>query len=185
MNLEKETIEYLKNQSLYIVNLEANRTIFLGIILNEIFKKLGNHHEGEYTNYLKKLNIEPRTALRYRNRATLFEKCSSNFARKVIIKLSHDDIDKIFTNKLQETILFHIEKGANVDVIKMFIKSNCTITNKIEFSEKFESENFNNINEELTKKWNLLDKRKKEKISKLLLKMKKILELNEVYNDKL
>ncbi|MBR8700501.1 MULTISPECIES: hypothetical protein [unclassified Fusobacterium] len=186
--LNPETVDYIKSQTLKLMSFDAGRVIIVGLILNEVFKKIGTHHNGAYTDWLHKIGFEPRTALRYRNRASLFLLTKSLYGQKVILKLSNADIEKIMANEeLKTVVLSELDKGTNEETIKIYIK-NYVLTMESDEEVEIETEEIpenneevvsgemKNISSEIKNKWTKLDKNKKKKISSFLKKIKEILE---------
>lgn len=175
--IEEEDLRiFLKEKTKKMLIQEHFTVIFVGTILEEVFQKIGNHKNGTYQKWLFSTGINERTALRYRNRANLFKKAISDNAKKVILKLSHEDIQRILEDKkLEEEALIYLESDATKEDIKELLKSYLPINIEIE-KEKFEKEiNFNNISNEISNKWENLDYKKKKKVGELVGKIKKII----------
>ncbi|WP_339064784.1 hypothetical protein [Fusobacterium animalis] len=176
--LEEEDLrEFLKDRTKKLLIQKDFTVIFLGDTLEEVFQKIGNHKNGTYQKWLHLVGINERTALRYRNKATLFKKATSFNAKKVIFELSHDNIQVILDNKdIEEKVLNSIENGANKKDIQKLLATEQLSFNIKQEKETFEKDiNFSNISNEIVDKWENLDSRKKKKVETLFIKIKKII----------
>lgn len=85
----------VKEKALEFANFSAKSTIWLGKHLTEVFDLLSTGNTREESNYLKYLeyiNINERTARRYRKRYKLYENIPSEIGKKLVLNLSDDDI---------------------------------------------------------------------------------------------
>ncbi|MBR8701045.1 MULTISPECIES: hypothetical protein [unclassified Fusobacterium] len=89
----------LRNFTLSYYSIGINQTLLLGMKYEELFQLLGNKYQGEYTKFLiNVLNVNPRTALRYRNRYNLYNKCKGDYSKKIISLISDKHIECIMQN---------------------------------------------------------------------------------------
>ena len=74
----------------------------MGKHLQEVFELLDKDPSNQatyYNEYLKYINVNERTARRYRKRFLVFSKCESEHSKKLISTLSDDDIQFIDDNE--------------------------------------------------------------------------------------
>lgn len=91
----------LKEKALEFVNFSVNGALWMGKHLQEVFKLLDEDPSNQatyYNEYLKYINVNERTARRYRKRFLVFSKCESEHSKKLISTLSDDDIQFIDDN---------------------------------------------------------------------------------------
>lgn len=99
----------LKEKALEFVNFSINGALWMGKHLQEVFELLDEDPSNQatyYNEYLKYINVNERTARRYRKRFLVFSKCESEHSKKLISTLSDDDIQFIDDN---ENLLEKIE----------------------------------------------------------------------------
>ena len=91
----------LKEKALEFVNFSVNGALWMGKHLQEVFELLDKDPSNQatyYNEYLKYINVNERTARRYRKRFLVFSKCESEHSKKLISTLSDDDIQFIDDN---------------------------------------------------------------------------------------
>ena len=91
----------LKEKALEFVNFSVNGALWMGKHLQEVFELLDEDPSSQatyYNEYLKYINVNERTARRYRKRFLVFSKCESEHSKKLISTLSDDDIQFIDDN---------------------------------------------------------------------------------------
>ena len=91
----------LKEKALEFVNFSVNGALWMGKHLQEVFELLDKDPSNQatyYNEYLKYINVNERTARRYRKRFLVFSKCESDHSKKLISTLSDDDIQFIDDN---------------------------------------------------------------------------------------
>lgn len=91
----------LKEKALEFVNFSVNGALWMGKHLQEVFELLDEDPSNQatyYNEYLKYINVNERTARRYRKRFLVFSKCESEHSKKLISTLSDDDIQFIDDN---------------------------------------------------------------------------------------
>ena len=100
---EYEELNYkLKEKALEFVNFSVNGALWMGKHLQEVFELLDEDPSNQatyYNEYLKYINVNERTARRYRKRFLVFSKCESEQSKKLISTLSDEDIQFIDDNK--------------------------------------------------------------------------------------
>ena len=99
----------LKEKALEFVNFSVNGALWMGKHLQEVFELLDEDPSNQatyYNEYLKYINVNERTARRYRKRFLVFSKCESEHSKKLISTLSDEDIQFIDDN---ENLLEKIE----------------------------------------------------------------------------
>ena len=97
----KELNNKLKEKALEFVNFSVNGALWMGKHLQEVFELLDEDPSNQatyYNEYLKYINVNERTARRYRKRFLVFSKCESEHSKRLISTLSDDDIQFIDDN---------------------------------------------------------------------------------------
>ena len=97
----EELNDKLKEKALEFVNFSVNGALWMGKHLQEVFELLDKDPSNQatyYNEYLKYINVNERTARRYRKRFLVFSKCESEHSKKLISTLSDDDIQFIDDN---------------------------------------------------------------------------------------
>ena len=92
----------LKEKALEFVNFSVNGALWMGKHLQEVFELLDEDPSNQatyYNEYLKYINVNERTARRYRKRFLVFSKCEREHSKKLISTLSDDDIQFIDDNE--------------------------------------------------------------------------------------
>lgn len=92
----------LKEKALEFVNFSINGALWMGKHLQEVFELLDKDPSNQatyYNEYLKYINVNERTARRYRKRFLVFSKCESEHSKRLISTLSDDDIQFIDDNE--------------------------------------------------------------------------------------
>lgn len=92
----------LKEKALEFVNFSVNGALWMGKHLQEVFELLDKEPSNQatyYNEYLKYINVNERTARRYRKRFLVFSKCESEHSKRLISTLSDDDIQFIDDNE--------------------------------------------------------------------------------------
>ena len=127
----------LKEKALEFVNFSINGALWMGKHLQEVFELLDEDPSNQatyYNEYLKYINVNERTARRYRKRFLVFSKCESEHSKKLISTLSDDDIQFIDDN---DDLL---EKIENENLTKADFK-NIKNTMLLELKNSEETEN--------------------------------------------
>ena len=127
----------LKEKALEFVNFSVNGALWMGKHLQEVFELLDEDPSNQatyYNEYLKYINVNERTARRYRKRFLVFSKCESEHSKRLISTLSDDDIQFIDDN---DDIL---EKIENENLTKADFK-NIKNTMLLELKNSEEAEN--------------------------------------------
>lgn len=104
-----ELNDKLKEKALEFVNFSVNGALWMGKHLQEVFELLDEDPSNQatyYNEYLKYINVNERTARRYRKRFLVFSKCEREHSKKLISTLSDEDIQFIDDN---ENLLEKIE----------------------------------------------------------------------------
>lgn len=184
LDLSQNDIAFLKDKTMQLLILNNSNKIALGKIFSEVFEKIGKQKNGCWKQWINQTKINERTALRYRNRYELFTLTNSDYAKKVILELGQDEIDKIISDdNTANKILDLIEKGADKNTIKEYLNQLLLESNVVNEKEKIE-ETFDKITIErvsdffqnnIIEKWNDIEKPKKKKIYKLINKIKEII----------
>lgn len=133
----KELNDKLKEKALEFVNFSVNGALWMGKHLQEVFELLDEDPSNQatyYNEYLKYINVNERTARRYRKRFLVFSKCEREHSKKLISTLSDEDIQFIDDN---ENLL---EKIESENLTKADFK-NIKNTMLLELKNSEESEN--------------------------------------------
>lgn len=133
----EELNDKLKEKALEFVNFSVNGALWMGKHLQEVFELLDEDPRNQatyYNEYLKYINVNERTARRYRKRFLVFSKCESEHSKKLISTLSDDDIQFIDDN---DDLL---EKIENENLTKTDFK-NIKNTMLLELKNSEETEN--------------------------------------------
>ena len=99
---QEELNDKLKEKALEFVNFSVNGALWMGKHLQEVFELLDEEPSNQatfYNKYLKYINVNERTARRYRKRFLVFSKCESEHSKKLISTLSDEDIQFIDDNE--------------------------------------------------------------------------------------
>lgn len=179
---DKELIDYLKNKSLEMLKIQGNNVILLGKNLTEVFEELGRKGspEGLYIKYLEFNGYKKDTALRLRKRYEIFSKCKSEELKQIVSILPIRSMEQLYRE--QDFILNELEKNNAEITYKKVLDIINKKDNIIEFKEVVEEKKYSYNPEkidilyrEINDKYDNLDKRKKEKIDKLLFEIEKLL----------
>ena len=133
----EELNDKLKEKALEFVNFSVNGALWMGKHLQEVFELLDEDPSNQatyYNEYLKYINVNERTARRYRKRFLVFSKCEREYSKKLISTLSDDDIQFIDDN---DDLL---EKIENENLTKADFK-NIKNTMLLELKNSEEAEN--------------------------------------------
>lgn len=133
----EELNDKLKEKALEFVNFSVNGALWMGKHLQEVFELLDEDPSNQatyYNEYLKYINVNERTARRYRKRFLVFSKCEREHSKKLISTLSDEDIQFIDDN---ENLL---EKIESENLTKADFK-NIKNTMLLELKNSEESEN--------------------------------------------
>lgn len=133
----EELNDKLKEKALEFVNFSVNGALWMGKHLQEVFELLDEDPSNQatyYNEYLKYINVNERTARRYRKRFLVFSKCEREHSKKLISTLSDDDIQFIDDN---DDLL---EKIENENLTKADFK-NIKNTMLLELKNSEEAEN--------------------------------------------
>ena len=175
---DEEIRIFLKENTLKILVQDNGNKLLLGKFLQDVFDKIGNSKNGEFSKWLIKTGIPERTALRYRNRYNLFKKLENKEARKNVLNMPNEMIEEIIRDsKTESEIILALEIGYSIEDIKETLVE---IKNKdiIEIPEKnkdYKEVNIDNLVYDVKTKWNDIPVKKKEKVESLFKKILKII----------
>lgn len=184
---DKELNDFLNIKLAQFTVFKRKTEILLGAFFTEIFEKLSsgkrsNQYNSIYKNFLEKINMNQRTALRLRKRYALYNEVSLDL-REIIANMSVLEIELLSTNKE----LFEKFKEGKIDQneIKVLIESKKTLkVEKLEglsfFGENLDDQ-FLNIATDLQAFYDKenkteKDNKKLEKIGEYLIKIKQLLD---------
>ncbi|WP_410208887.1 hypothetical protein [Fusobacterium sp.] len=179
---DKELIRYLEEKSLEMLSIQSQNIILLGKNLVEVFNELGKKGspEGLYLRYLEFNGYKKDTALRLRKRYELYSSTDNERIKKIISILPVRSIEKFYKNK-ENVFSIILEEKDDIDFkrVKDIIESqkNEVIELKEDktFDIAFEIEKIDDLYKKINNRFDKLDRKKKEKIAKLLLEIEKLL----------
>lgn len=178
-----ELVEYLKRKSLEMLKIQGNNMIMLGKNLTEVFEELGRKGspEGLYLKYLEFNGYKKDTALRLRKRYELFSKCKSDVVKQIVSILPIRGIEQLY--KEQDTVLPELEKNSENLTYKKMLDMINRSRQAIEIKENkdeeliysYNSERIDSLYRRINNRFDELDEKRKEKLSKLLFEIEKLL----------
>lgn len=171
---DKDLVNFLKENTLKLFNIQAKSVILIGEVLTNVFERLSKQgsSEGIYEKWLKLNNFNKQTALRYRKRYFVFNEANEE-SKNIVLTLSQNIIDKIYENKeFIELLNNGISKRELINTIKAKnIECEEESWNLIDFSFK----NYINLFSNFDKKIETLKEKEKIELQKYLEKINKIL----------
>ncbi|MCF0163460.1 MAG: hypothetical protein HUJ88_12915 [Fusobacterium necrophorum] len=178
---EEELRDFLKEKTAQLLSTDQLSKVIVGKLFNQIFEKIGSYKNGAWVRWCHELGIPDRTALRYRNRASFFDKMTSNHAKKVALTMPQEDLEFLLQEKelCDNVVIPAIEKGAEKDVVKMYIKNfklnSLSLPEAPEIYEELDVETMVYMTSSIQKGWKELEVKKQKKIKKLFSKIQQIL----------
>ncbi len=176
---DKELIDYLNEKTLALLKVNGAGNIMIGKELTEVFEKLsGQGKDGLYTKFLTVSGYKQDTALRYRKRYELYQKTNNNSAKQIISILPVKVIEKLYKeqNLLEKIDVAEIEYQAAVDIINEKPEPVLIIEETQKEEAVFEMNDLPFLQVQIRKKYDNLNKKEKNKLNKLLLEIKSLLE---------
>ncbi|MBR8701055.1 hypothetical protein IX317_000735 [Fusobacterium sp. DD29] len=179
---DRELVEFLEKKSVEMLSIQSKNMILLGKNLTEVFNELGRKGspEGLYVKYIEFNGYKKDTALRLRKRYELFEATKNERIKQIISILPVRAIEQFYKEK--EDIFVILDEENNdvdykrvMDIIKSRKTQNLEYRNTEEINYDFEIGQLDDLYKKINNKFDELDKKKKEKIAKLLLEIEKIL----------
>lgn len=177
---DKELVDYLNKKTLELLKINGTGNIIIGKQLTEVFEKLAGQGkaDGLYTKFLIVSGYKQDTALRYRKRYELYKKVNSNATKQII---------SVMTVKMVETLYKEQDLLKKIDVEEIEYKVVADIINKKtesilipEIEKKveniFEMEELPFLQSKIKEKYENLNQKEKNKLNKLLLEIKNLLE---------
>lgn len=171
---DKDLVNFLKENTLKLFNIQAKSVILIGEVLTDVFERLSKQgsSEGVYEKWLKLNNFNKQTALRYRKRYFVFNEAREE-SKNIVLTLSQNIIDKIYENKefieLLNNGISKRELINNINAKNIEVKEENW--NLIDFSFK----NYINLFSDFDKKIETLKEKEKLELQKYLEKINKIL----------
>lgn len=171
---DKDLVNFLKENTLKLFNIQAKSVILIGEVLTDVFERLSKQgsSEGVYEKWLKLNNFNKQTALRYRKRYFVFNEAKEE-SKNIVLTLSQSIIDKIYENKEFIELL-------NNGISKRELINNINAKN-IEAKEEnwslidFSFKDYINLFSDFDKKIETLKEKEKLELQKYLEKINKIL----------
>lgn len=106
---DKNTMEYLMEQTYKIHNTYSKAATELGKIFNETQKKLSNHYAGVFEKWYVALGFAKKTVYRYMDRYRLIESCQNDTTKKLVealpLSLSYEIAKENVNQELKEMVL--------------------------------------------------------------------------------
>lgn len=177
---DKELVDYLNEKTLALLKINGAGNIMIGKELTEVYEKLSKKgsSDGMYVRFLEVSGYKKDTALRYRKRYELYKKAKNNSTKQII---------SVMTVKLIEELYKEQELLEKIDVEGIDYKTALDIINKInetiliDKKDKkeefiFEIEELPFLQTQIKEKYDNLNQKEKEKLNKLLLEIKSLLE---------
>lgn len=171
---DKDLVNFLKENTLKLFNIQAKSVILIGEVLTDVFERLSKQgsSEGVYEKWLKLNNFNKQTALRYRKRYFVFNEAREE-SKNIVLTLSQNIIDKIYENKefieLLNNGISKRELINNINAKNIEVKEENW--NLIDFSFK----DYINLFSDFDKKIETLKEKEKLELQKYLEKINKIL----------
>ena len=177
---DKELVDYLNEKTLALLKINGAGNIMIGKELTEVYEKISKKgsSDGMYVRFLEVSGYKKDTALRYRKRYELYKKAKNNSTKQII---------SVMTVKLIEELYKEQELLEKIDVEGIDYKTALDIINKInetiliDKKDKkeefiFEIEELPFLQIQIKEKYDNLNQKEKEKLNKLLLGIKSLLE---------
>ena len=177
---DKELVDYLNEKTLALLKINGAGNIMIGKELTEVYEKISKKgsSDGMYVRFLEVSGYKKDTALRYRKRYELYKKAKNNSTKQII---------SVMTVKLIEELYKEQELLEKIDVEGIDYKTALDIINKInetiliDKKDKkeefiFEIEELPFLQIQIKEKYDNLNQKEKEKLNKLLLEIKSLLE---------
>lgn len=171
---DKDLVNFLKENTLKLFNIQAKSVILIGEVLTDVFERLSKQgsSEGVYEKWLKLNNFNKQTALRYRKRYFVFNEVKEE-SKNIILTLPQTIIDRMYENEeFIELLNNGISKRELINNINTkSIEAKEENWNLIDFSFK----DYKNLFFDFDKKIENLKEKEKMEIQKYLEKINKIL----------
>lgn len=179
---DKELVKYLEEKSIEMLSIQSKNIILLGKNLTEVFDELGKKGspEGLYLKYLEFNGYKKDTALRLRKRYELFSLTTDERIKNIISILPVRAIEEFYKDK-ENILSLLLEEKNDIDYkrAKDIIDSKIVTVKEIKKVSSaeinFGIEKIEDLYEKINNNFNKLDGKKKEKITKLLLEIEKLL----------
>lgn len=171
---DKELVNFLKENTLKLFNIQAKSVILIGEILSNVFERLSKQgsSEGIYEKWLKLNNFNKQTALRYRKRYFIFNEVVEE-NKNIVLTLSQNIIDKMYENK--EFIKLLNDGIPKKELINNINTLNIKVREKNINLTDFSFKDYKNLFFDFDKKIENLKEKEKIEIQKSLERINKIL----------
>ena len=177
---DKELIDYLNEKTLALLKVNGAGNIMIGKELTEVYEKLSKKGspDGMYVRFLEVSGYKKDTALRYRKRYELYQKTNNNSAKQIISILPVKVIEKLYKEQelLEKIDVERIEYQAAVNIINEKPEPVLIIEETPKEEAVFEMNELPFLQVQIRKKYDNLNKKEKNKLNKLLLEIKSLLE---------
>lgn len=166
---------YLFIKATEIINITRKSRLELGKTFQEVHERLGgdNQYNGIYTRWLEFYGFNKMTALRHRNRYSLYSEVKSDEAKELVSKITDDWVNKLIKHDNKKSILQTLEKTPTKENLTLLL-SNSVIEKDIslEFDIESEFKEFSKRSIELD--LNMLNEKEKEELRKIITKFNKL-----------
>lgn len=171
---DKNLVNFLKENSIKLFNIQAKSVILIGEVLTDVFERLSKQgsSEGIYEKWLKLNNFNKQTALRYRKRYFVFNEVKEE-SKNIVLTLSQSMIDKIYENK--EFIELLNNGTSKRELINNLNAKNIELKEENRDLIDFSFKNYINLFSDFDKKIETLKEKEKIELQKYLEKINKIL----------
>lgn len=174
---DRELITFLNEKTRKILEINGLGNISIGKELTEVFNKLSKQgsSEGIYEKFLEVLGYKKNTALRYRKRYELFMNLKNDSAKQIVAVLPIRSMELLYNH--QELLKYIDNESIKYNDVIEILSENKRILPMIEEKEnEFSLNELFSLTNEIQSKYESLKEKDKEKLSKLLLEIKKIIE---------
>lgn len=188
-DITEEENDIIKTKTKEITLINVKNKLLLGKTLQDVFEILGNQKAGCFKDWLAMIDLNEKTASRYRKMYMLFEKIQNPINKSFIALLSVREVEiacKIFEN---EPFIFEKTTFVDLQEFKDFLsdrKKIISITNeKTDTDQAIKMYNIERIDlleieKTISGKWEYLNEKKKDKINSYFEKILEILEKEEI-----
>lgn len=177
---DKELVDYLNKKTLELLKINGAGNIIVGKQLTEVFEKLAGQGkaDGLYTKFLIVSGYKQDTALRYRKRYELYRKVNSNATKQIISVMTVKMVETLYKEQdlLEKIDVEGIEYKVAADIINKKIESILIPEIEKKVENIFEMEELPFLQNKIKEKYDNLNQKEKDKLNKLLLEIKSLLE---------
>ncbi|WP_319200113.1 hypothetical protein [uncultured Ilyobacter sp.] len=166
---------YLFDKATDIINITRKSRLELGETFQEVHDRLSgdNQYNGIYTKWLEFYGFNKMTALRHRNRYSLYSTMKSEKAKELVSKITDDWVNKLMKHANKEYILETLENTPTRENLAVLLSNTITEKNiSLEFDIESEFKEFSKRSKEIN--LNALSENEKEELHKIITKFNKL-----------